>query len=48
MVVRFIKKLEAMEEEIEGYILRAITDIARKCNTDNLTIIKIIKKVLTI
>lgn len=37
-----------MEDEIKGYIERAIPDIARKCNTDNLTVIKIIKKILAI
>ena len=37
-----------MEKEIEGYILRAITDIARKCNTDNSSVIQTIKKILAI
>lgn len=35
-----------MEEEIKGYIKRAIPDIARKCSTDNLRVIEIIKKML--
>ena len=36
------------DEEIKNYILRAIPDIARKCNTDNQTVIETIKKILTI
>ena len=37
-----------MDSEIEAYIKRAITDIARKCNTlDEIVIIKI-KQMLTI
>lgn len=31
--------------EIEGYIKREITDIARKCHVDNLEIIKVFKKI---
>lgn len=34
------------EEVIRGYIERAILDIARKCNTDNLKVIETIKKIL--
>lgn len=33
------------EDEIRQYILRAITDIARKCNTSNSVVIKIIRKI---
>lgn len=36
------------EEVIKGYIERAIPDIARKCGTDNLKVIKVIKKTLSI
>jgi hypothetical protein len=33
-----------MEEEIKGYILRAIPDIARKCNVKANKVIETIKK----
>ena len=35
-----------MEEEIKGYILRAIPDIARKCNVKVDKVIKIIKEIV--
>lgn len=44
MEERSTKKLGVTEEEISGYIKRAIPDIARKCNTDNLKVIQILKK----
>jgi hypothetical protein len=37
-----------MEQKIEAYIKRAITDIARKCNVKDVTVITIIKQILTI
>lgn len=39
-----VSQLEAMEEEIKGYILRAIPDIARKCNIKADKVVEIIKK----
>ena len=35
-----------MEEEIKGYVLRAIPDIARKCNVKVDKVIKTIKEII--
>ena len=37
-----------MEEEIEAYIRRSISDIARKCHVYNDDVVKIIKQALRI